>query len=100
MESAILRIYEAFEDTLGREKARTFAENLADLIQKKNNDLVTRENLSETELRLKKEIEEIKINAKDVELRLTKEINHAKIWTITAIGLIIGVLKGLDYLLK
>lgn len=104
MESALLKIYETFEDAFGREKARIFAENLAELIQKKNDDLATRNSLKETELKLTREIKDIEVRLareiKDIEVRLAREINSAKLWTITAIGIIIGILKGLDYVLK
>jgi hypothetical protein len=90
--------------------------------------LATKTDLSETELRLRKEIEQLRAETSAMELRLQKEIEQVRltlgkdieqvrletrsvearlltaihrqtVWTITAVGAVVGLVRLLDYLL-
>ncbi len=63
-----------------RARARVIAEAFAQLEERYLNlpELATRKQLSETELRLKKEIEQLRLDLKETELKLTKEIEQVR----------------------
>ena len=100
-----LKIYEAFRE-YGEEKARVLAEAFEELEKRYPQilDMATRRDLSETELRLMKEIEqvrketqqvrleveEVRKEIKEVELKLTKEIEQVRFSTIKWIAGLIG----------
>ncbi len=73
-----LRIYEAFKDD--EVKAKILAEFI-DMVEQaiNNNQLATRQDLSLTELKLIKEIEQIRGENKDAELKLTREIKETEL---------------------
>lgn len=111
MQSALFRIYEVFEDAFGRDKARACIEDLVSLVEKTQEGLAKKEDIKHNELILTKEIEEVRKETKEMETRLIKEtkemvtrlvreINKSKIWFITSVGIILTILKALDYFLK
>ena len=82
-----LKIYEVFRE-YGEEKARVLAEAFEALEKRYPQilDVATRRNLSETELKLIKEIEgvrleveEVRKEIKEVELKLTKDIESVRL---------------------
>ena len=81
-----LKIYEAFRE-YGEEKARILAEAFEELEKRYPQilDMATKKDLTETELKLTKEIEEIRLEVeqvrkemKEVELRLQGEIEQVR----------------------
>jgi methyl-accepting chemotaxis protein len=74
-----LKIYEAFRE-YGEEKARVLAEAFEELEKRYPQilDMATKRDLSETELRLIKEIEDTRKEIKELELKLTKEIEQVR----------------------
>ncbi len=83
-----------------RERAKVIAEAL-ETIQDNYPNLAftaTQRDLSETELRLTKEIELVRSEIKETELKLTKEINKQTMITITAITSVLGLLIVLSKL--
>jgi predicted nucleic acid-binding Zn-ribbon protein len=70
-----LKIYEAFRD-LGEEKASILAE-FVDYMESRK--AATTQELKETELRLQKEIEQVRKELKETELKLQKEIEQVKL---------------------
>jgi predicted phage-related endonuclease len=74
-----LKIYEAFRE-YGEEKARVLAEAFEELEKRYPQilDMATKRDLSETELRLIKEIEDTRKEIKELELKLTKEIEDTR----------------------
>jgi hypothetical protein len=81
-----LKIYEAFRE-YGEEKAKVLAETFEELEKRYPQilDMVTKRDLSETELKLIKEIEQVRLEVeevrkeiKEVELKLTKEIEEIR----------------------
>jgi predicted nucleic acid-binding Zn-ribbon protein len=82
-----LKIYEAFRE-YGEEKARVLAEAFEELEKRYPQilDMATKRDLSETELKLIKEIEQVRLEVeevrkeiKEVELRLTKEVEQVRL---------------------
>ena len=75
-----LKIYEAFRE-YGEEKARVLAEAFEELEKRYPQilNMTTRQDLSEAELKLIKEIEETRKEVKEVELKLTKEIEQVRL---------------------
>ena len=81
-----LKIYEAFRE-YGEEKARILAEAFEELEKRYPQilDMATKKDLTETELKLTKEIEEVRLEVeqvrkemKELELRLQKEIEQVR----------------------
>ncbi len=72
-----LRIYEAFKDD--ETKARLLSEFI-EMVEQVilNNQIATRQDVSMSELKLTKEIEETRGEIKEVELKLTKEIEQVR----------------------
>jgi septal ring factor EnvC (AmiA/AmiB activator) len=70
-----LKIYETFRD-LGEDKASVLAEFVEYVESRKS---ATSEELKETELRLQKEIEQVRKELKETELRLQKEIEQVRL---------------------
>jgi len=82
-----LKIYEAFRE-YGEEKARILAEAFEELEKRYPQilDMATSSDLSETELKLTKEIEGVRLEVeqvrkemKEIELKLTKEIEGVRL---------------------
>ena len=82
-----LKIYEAFRE-YGEEKARVLAEAFEELEKRYPQilDMATKRDLSETELKLIKEIEQVRLEVeevrkeiKEVELKLTKEVEQVRL---------------------
>jgi len=75
-----LKIYEAFRE-YGEEKARVLAEAFEELEKRYPQilDMATKRDLSETELRLIKEIEATRKEIKELELKLTKEVEQVRL---------------------
>ncbi len=72
-----LRIYEAFKDD--ETKARLLSEFIEQVEQViLNNQLSTRQDVTMSELKLTKEIEQIRGEIKEVELKLTREIEQVR----------------------
>ena len=72
-----LRIYEAFKDD--ETKARLLSEFIEQVEQViLNNQLSTRQDVTMSELKLTKEIEETRGEIKEVELKLTREIEQVR----------------------
>jgi len=57
---------------------------------------VTSAEARETELRLQKEIEDVRMEIKDVELCLTRAIHRQTLWVIGSIGTILAIMRFLD----
>lgn len=85
-----VELYRAFEESLGKEKAQLVVKDITNLINEARQELVTRENLRETELKLMKEIEGVRLTltkeiegvrkeVKEIELKLTHEIGEVKL---------------------
>ena len=74
-----LKIYEAFRE-YGEEKARILAEAFEELEKRYPQilDMVTKRDLTETELKLTKEIEQVRKEMKEMELRLQGEIEQVR----------------------
>jgi len=70
-----LKIYEAFEE-LGKERASILAEFVEYMESKR---AATSEEVRESELRLQKEIEQVRKEVKEVELRLRGEIEQVRL---------------------
>lgn len=112
-----IRVYEAFKDDEVKAKVLTeFIEMVEQAIM--NNQLATRQDVTLSELKLTKEIEQVRAELRETELKLTKEIeevraelkieiNQTKVsllkWligllitqTVTIIGVIIGLFQVL-----
>ena len=72
-----LRIYEAFKDDETKAKLLSeFIEQVEQVIL--NNQLSTRQDVTMSELKLTKEIEQVRGEIKEVELKLTKEIEQIR----------------------
>jgi len=72
-----LRIYEAFKDD--ETKARLLSEFIEQVEQViLNNQLSTRQDVTMSELKLTKEIEQVRGEIKEVELKLTREIEQIR----------------------
>jgi tRNA uridine 5-carbamoylmethylation protein Kti12 len=74
-----LKLYEAFRE-YGEEKAKLLAEAFEEVEKRypQLKEMVSRTDLSETELRLIKEIEQTRKEIKEVELKLSKEIEQTR----------------------
>ena len=74
-----IKIYEAFRE-YGEEKAKVIAEAFEEHDKRypQIRDMATKTDLSETELRLMKEIELTRKEIKEVELKLTREIEDVR----------------------
>ena len=75
-----LKLYEAFRE-YGEEKAKLLAEAFEEVEKRypQLKEMVSRTDLSETELRLIKEIEQTRKEIKEVELKLSKEIKELEL---------------------
>jgi len=75
-----LKIYEAFRE-YGEEKARILAEAFEELEKRYPQilDMATKKDLTETELKLTKEIEQVRKEMKEMELRLQGEIEQVRL---------------------
>ncbi len=75
-----LKIYEAFRE-YGEEKARVLAEAFEELEKRYPQilDMATKRDLSETELRPIKEIENTRKEIKEIELKLTERIEQVRL---------------------
>lgn len=60
----------------------------------------TKADLRETELRLQKEIEQVRLETRSVEARLLTAIHRQTIWIIGAVGAVVGLVRVLDSLLQ
>ncbi len=74
-----LKIYKAFRE-YGEEKAKLLAEAFEELEKRYPQilEVTTKKDLSETELKLTKEIEQVRKELKETELRLNKEIEQIR----------------------
>ncbi len=117
-----LKVYDVFRDE--KEKATILAEVIEaiEMALPYKDDLVTNAVLNERTMELKLEIEKTRKEIKEVESKLSLEIkeveshlsleiektrnemlkymNRHTLMVISAVSVIIGALKGLDYLLK
>ena len=118
------RLTQAADD---RARARVIAEAFAQLEERYPHlpELATRTHLSETELKLIKEIEQVRSELKQTELKLTQEIDKVRleieqvrgevkalevrliqaihrqtVWVILAIGGVTGFVRWLDVLMR
>ena len=75
-----IKIYEAFRE-YGEEKAKVIAEAFEELDKRypQIRDMATKTDLSETELRLMKEIELTRKEIKEIDLKLTREIKEVEL---------------------
>lgn len=64
---------------------------------------VVRKEIREVELNLSKEIKEVELNlskeSKEAELRMRSAMHQQTLWTIGAVGTVIGLVRLLDWLL-
>ncbi|HUU40900.1 MAG TPA: hypothetical protein VMW42_08170 [Desulfatiglandales bacterium] len=106
-----LELYGIFEESFGKEKARLAVKDIISLVSDTRQELVTKDNLRESELKLTKEIEEVRREIeivrremKEIELKLTKEIETVRSSVIKWVaGLIVaqtGVIVTILMLLK
>jgi hypothetical protein len=72
------------ESGLTQEQADAIATQMGNMVK---GELATEQNLKETELKLQKEIEEVRREIKEVELRLTDKMNVQLRWIL---GFIVG----------
>jgi hypothetical protein len=115
--SVALRLYEQLTEA-GEDKtrAKVIAEAFEQLEKRypEVKDLATQGHIRESELRLQKEIEKVRLEIKELEGRLQKEIEKIRlemkelevrlvaamhrqtIWVITAVGAIVGLFRLLD----
>ena len=72
-----LRIYEAFKDD--ETKARLLSEFI-EMVEQVilNNQIATRQDITMSELKLTKEIEQVRAEMKEIELKLTREIEQVR----------------------
>lgn len=111
MSIELIELYNIFEESLGRDKAQAIVKDIGKLVDNAKQELATRENLRESELKLTKEIEEIRREIeiirremKEIELKLTKEIESVRSSIIKWVaGLMVaqtGVIVTMFMLLK
>ncbi len=83
-------------------RARIIAEAFETLEERypQSSDVATRQKLRETELRLFKEIDQVRLEIKAVEIRLTQAIHPQTLWIIGSVGTIIAVMRLLEWLLN
>ena len=88
------------------EEVRKETKEMEIRLVKETKDLETRlvKETKEMETRLVIETKEMETRlvkeTKEMETRLVREINKSKIWFITSVGIILTILKALDYFLK
>jgi len=58
--------------------------------------VVTSAEARETELRLQKEIEDVRLEVKSAELRLTQAMHRQTLWVIGSIGTILAIMRFMD----
>ena len=71
-----VKVYEVFCKVVGEEAARVLASYLEEVEKRK---AATSEELRETELRLRKEIEQVRLEVEQVRLGLQKEIEQVRL---------------------
>ena len=86
MSVEVMELFDIFSGTFGKEKAQVVVKDIETLISDHKRELATKEDvqkidtrLSETELKLTKEIELVRGEIKGVELKLTKEIESVRL---------------------
>ncbi len=91
MSTQMVNLYDALSETFGKDRAHLAIKDIEDYLSDHKRELATKHDLTETELRLTREIEQIWGEMKGVELRLTKEIEQAKSSTIKwVVGLLMA----------
>ena len=90
-----LRIYEAFKDDETKAKLLSeFIEQVEQVIL--NNQLSTRQDVTMSELKLTREIEQVRGEIKEVELKLTKEIEQVRADLTKEIEQVRGEIKEVE----
>ena len=79
MSIEVMELFDIFSGTFGKEKAQIAVKDIETLISDHKRELATKEDLREVELKLTKEIEQVRGEIKEVELKLTKEIEAVKL---------------------
>ncbi|MEM2932469.1 MAG: hypothetical protein QXI61_06480 [Nitrososphaerota archaeon] len=85
MSIEVMELISIFSKNYSKEDAQTIVRDIQALISEHNKTLATREDIKESELRLTKEIESVRLEIeqvrgeiKEVDLRLIKEIEHVR----------------------
>ena len=79
MSTQLPDLFDVFSETFGKEKAHRAVRDIEDFLSDRKRDLATKHDLTETELRLTKEIELTRGENKETELKLTKEIESVRL---------------------
>jgi len=92
----VVELFNIFSESWGKEKAQSAIEDIESMIDSKKQELATKGDLREVELRLTKEIESVKLEVESVKLEVEKvrsEIEQAKSSTIKwVVGWVAGLL--------
>ncbi len=108
--ASVIELYEKLASAQDdKTRARIIAEAFETLEERYPNlsEMATRTDLRENELRLtkeieqlradlSKEIEQVRLETKSLEVRLTQAIHRQTIWVIGSVGAIIGILRLLE----
>jgi hypothetical protein len=100
--SAALKLYEQLTEAKDdKTRARLIAEAFDELEDRfpQLADLATQGHVRESELRLQKEIELLRVDLKALEVRLTQAIHRQTLWVVGAVGAIVGLIRLLDAVL-
>ncbi len=100
---SVIELYEKLSSAPDdKTRARIIAEAFETLEERypQSSDVATRQKLRETELRLFKEIDQVRLEIKAVEIRLTQAIHRQTLWIIGSVGTIIAVIRLLERLLN
>ncbi len=85
-----VELFNIFSETFGKEKAQVIVKDIESMIDSKNQELATKTDLKETELRLTKEIEQVK----------SSTIKWVVGWMVTLVIAQTGAITAIFMLLK
>ncbi len=79
MSTQLPDLFDVFSETFGKEKAHRAVRDIEDFFSDRKRDLATKHDLTETELKLTREIEQVRGEIKETELKLTREIESVRL---------------------
>jgi len=102
MSAVALHLYEKLNEALDdKARSKAIVEAFSELEERYPNlrELVTQRDLSETELRLQKEIEKTRLEIKQLEVNFSKAVHQQTLWVIGSVGTIVMGVRLLEWFL-
>jgi len=102
MSAVALHLYEKLNEAPDdKARSKAIVEAFSELEERYPNlrDVVTQHHLSETELRLQKEIEQTRLEIKQIEVNFSKTVHQQTLWVIGSVGTIVMAVRLMEWFL-